>query len=113
MELPIKLSADRRTRQVGNFTSPKLGSVQGPLTAAQASVRHHPLRHPGQTVEEWNRMGQFMGLAWSQDEGHRASKPVGDHTRFGPIPTSRAAQRFTLISPLAVGPLFSAPAALW
>src|SRR4051812_5844896 len=32
MELPIKLSADRRTRQVGNFTSPKLGSVQGPLT---------------------------------------------------------------------------------
>src|SRR4051794_3579305 len=34
MELPIKLSADRRTRQVGNFTSPKLGSVQGPLTAA-------------------------------------------------------------------------------
>ena len=32
MELPIKLSADRRTRQVGNFTSPKLRSIQGPLT---------------------------------------------------------------------------------
>src|SRR5215210_1954936 len=39
MELPIKLSADRRTRQVGNFTSPKLGSVQGPLTGTRSLAR--------------------------------------------------------------------------
>ena len=58
-------------------------------------------------------MRQLMGLARSQDEGHRPSEPVGDHARLGPVAATRAAQRFTLISLLAVGPLFSAPAALW
>src|SRR5215212_4098677 len=42
-------------------------SSQGPDVlakgvAAQAAVRHPPFRHPGQTVEEWNRMGQLMRL---------------------------------------------------
>ena len=57
-------------------------------------------------------MGQLMGLARRQDEGYCPSKPVGDPARLGSIPTPRAAQRFTLIARLAVGPLFSAPAAL-
>jgi hypothetical protein len=58
-------------------------------------------------------MGQLMGLAWSQDEGHRPSKPVGDHARLGAVAATRAAQRLTLIARRAGGPLFSAPAALW
>src|SRR3954453_13624898 len=49
----------------------------------------------------------------SQDEGHRPSEPVGDHARLGAVAATRAAQRLTLISTLAGGPLFSAPAALW
>ena len=58
-------------------------------------------------------MGQLMGLARSQDEGHRPSQPVGDHARLGAVAATRAAQRLTLIARLAGGPLFSAPAALW
>jgi hypothetical protein len=65
--------------------------------AAQAAVRPHPFRHPGQTVEEWNRMGQLMRLTRSQDEGHRAAEPISDHTRLGSIAPARAAQRFTLV----------------
>src|SRR3954471_6617415 len=38
MELPITLSADCRTRQVGNFTSPKLRSVQSPLTESISAI---------------------------------------------------------------------------
>ena len=76
-------------------------------------VRHHPLRHARQAVEKRNSMGQLMGLARRQDEGHRASEPVGDHARLGAVAPTRAAQGFTLIALLAVGPLFSAPAALW
>ena len=54
-------------------------------------------------------MGQLMGLAWSQDEGHRASEPVGDHARLGAVAATRAAKRLTLISTLAVGaPFFRA-----
>src|SRR3954469_3002074 len=90
-----------------------LPNVLAKGVAAQASVRHHPFRHPGQALQERDRMRQFMRLARSQDERHRASKPVGDHARLGPIAPTRAAQRFTLIARLAVGPLFSAPAALW
>src|SRR4051812_24255824 len=51
-------------------------------------------------------MGQFMGLARRQDEGHRPSEPVGDHARLGPMAAARTAQRFTLIARLAGGPLF-------
>src|SRR3954465_1478348 len=47
--------------------------------AAQASVRHHPLRHPGQALQKRDGLRQLMGLARGQDEGHRPSKPVGDH----------------------------------
>src|SRR3954467_14834762 len=93
--------------------SPQVPDVRAKGVAAQAAVRHHPFRHPRQTVQEWDGVRQLMGLAWSQDEGHRPSKPVGDHARLGPIPTTRTAQRFTLIALFAVGPLFSAPAALW
>src|SRR5215218_1081469 len=57
-------------------------------------------------------MGQFMSLARRQDEGHRAPAPVGDPARLGAVAPARAAQRLTLISRRAVGPLFSAPAAL-
>ena len=81
--------------------------------AAQAPVRHHPSRHPGQALQKRDGVGQFMSLPGSQDEGHRPSQPVGDHASLGSIPSTRAAQRLTLISLLAVGPLFSAPAALW
>jgi hypothetical protein len=42
-------------------------------------------------------MRQLMRLARSQDEGHRPSEPISDHTSFGPIPTTRTVQRFTLI----------------
>src|SRR3954467_7751952 len=102
----VLLGRDRRTRT-------QVPDVLAKGVTAQASIRHHPLRHPRQALQERDRMGQLMGLARSQDEGHRASKPVGDHARLGPIAPTRAAQRFTLIARLAVGPLFSAPAALW
>src|SRR4051794_26695101 len=102
----VLLGRDRRTRTQGP-------DVLAEGVTAQASVRHHPLRHAGQALQERDRMGQLMGLAWSQDEGPRASEPVGDHARLGAVAAPRAAQRLTLISTLAVGPLFSAPAALW
>src|SRR4051795_13001199 len=102
----VLLGRDRRTRT-------QVPDVLAEGVAAQASVRHHPFRHPRQTVQEWDGLRQLMRLARSQDEGHRPSKPVGDHARLGPIPTTRTAQRFTLIALFAVGPLFSAPAALW
>src|SRR4029079_17339484 len=81
--------------------------------AAQAAVRHHPLRHPGQALQKRNRMGQLMRLPGGQDKGHRPSKPVGDHARLGPVAAPRTAQRLTRIALFAGGPLFSAPAALW
>jgi transposase len=49
MELPITLSADCRTRQVGNFTSPKLRSVQSPLTDEKAAIVAESYA-PGRTV---------------------------------------------------------------
>src|SRR5215212_6299163 len=81
--------------------------------AAQASVRHHPLRHPGQALQERDGLRQFMRLARRQNKGHRPSEPVGDHARLGAVAATRAAQRLTLIALFAGGPLFSAPAALW
>src|SRR4051812_20002879 len=102
----VLLGRDRRTRA-------QAPDVLAKGVAAQASVRHHPFRHPGQALQERDRMRQFMRLARSQDEGHRASKPVGDHARLGAVAATRAAQRLTLIARLAGGPLFSAPAALW
>ena len=102
----VLFGRDRRTRA-------QAPDVLAKGVTAQASVRHHPLRHPGQAPQERDGMGQFMRLARRQDERHRASEPVGDHARLGPIAPTRAAQRFTLIARLAGGPLFSAPAALW
>src|SRR3954453_15135132 len=102
----VALGGDRRA-------SAQAPDVLAKGVTAQASISHHPLRHTGQAVEERDGMREFMGLTRSQDEGHRPSEPVGDHARLGPIAPTRAAQRFTLIARLAVGPLFSAPAALW
>src|SRR3954447_2488744 len=48
-----------------------------------------------------DRVGQLMGLAWRQDEGHRASEPISDHASLGPI------------APHASGPaLYGCPAQL-
>src|SRR3954454_18217521 len=123
----VLFGRDRRTRAQGPDVLAK--GVTG-----MTPVRHHPLRHPGQALQKRDRMGQLMGLARRQDEGHRPSEPVSDHANFsvidaarasqrftliarlavGPLlAPARAAQRFTLIARLAVGPLFSAPAALW
>src|SRR4051812_63794 len=102
----VRLGRDRRT-------GAQAPDVLAKGVAAQASVRHHPLRHAGQALQERDRMGQLMRLARSQNEGHRPSKPVGDHARLGSIAAPRTAQRFTLIALFAGGPLFSAPAALW
>src|SRR4051812_28925407 len=102
----VLLGRDRRTRA-------QVPDVLAKGVAAQASVRHHPLWHARQALQKGNCMGQLVGLARRQDEGHRPSKPVGDPARLGAVAATRAAQRLTLISPLAVGPLFSAPAALW
>src|SRR4051795_1025891 len=102
----VALGRDRRTRA-------QAPDVLAKGVAGMTPVRHHPLRHPGQVLQKRDRMGQFMGLARRQDEGHRPSKPVGDHARLGPIAPTRAAQGFTLIARLAGGPLFSAPAAFW
>src|SRR3954465_894146 len=102
----VLFGRDRRTRA-------QAPDVLAKGVTAETPVRHHPLRHPGQALQKRDRMGQLMGLARRQDEGHRPSKPVGDHARLGPIAPARAAQRFTLIARRAGGPLFSAPAALW
>src|SRR3954469_16315650 len=102
----VLLGRDRRARAQGP-------DVLAKGVAAQASVRPHPFRPPGQALQKRDRMGKLMGLARRQDERHRPSEPIGDHPRLGPIAPARAAQRLTLIAPLAVGPLFSAPAALW
>src|SRR4030095_2046845 len=102
----VLLRWDRRTRA-------QAPDMLATGVAAQASVRHHPLRHAGQARQKRDGVGEFMSLPGSQDEGHRPSKPVGDHARLGAVAATRAAQRLTLIAPLAVGPLFSAPAALW
>src|SRR3954453_6807328 len=102
----VLLGRDRRT-------GAQAPDVLAKGVAAQASVRHHPFRHPRQTVQEWDGLRQLMRLAWSQDEGHRPSKPVGDHARLGSIAAPRTAQRFTRIALFAGGPLFSAPAAVW
>src|SRR5215207_9838156 len=93
--------------------SPQVPDVLAKGVAAQASVRHHPFRHPGQTVEEWNRMGQLMRLTRSQDEGHRASEPISDHASLGPIPTTRPAQGFTGVPLRWRAPFRAAPAAFW
>ena len=102
----VLLGRDRRTRA-------HVPDVLAEGVAAETSVRHHPLRHAGQALQERDRMGQLMGLARRQNKRHRPSEPVGDHAGLGAIAAARAAQRFTLIARLAVGPLFSAPAALW
>src|SRR5215207_7010416 len=102
----VRLRWDRRTRA-------QAPDVLAKGVAAQASVRHHPLRHAGQALQKRDGVGEFMSLPGSQEEGHRPSKPVGDHARLGAVAAARAAQRLTLIARLAGGPLFSAPAALW
>src|SRR3712207_5689179 len=66
--------------------------------AGIASVAHHPLRHTRQVVEEREGMRQFMSLTRGDDEGHRSSKPVRDHTSLGAIAPTRAPQRLTIIS---------------
>src|SRR5215217_347023 len=101
----IALRGDRRA-------SAQAPDVLAKGVAAQAAVRHHPLRHTRQALQERDGVGQLMGLARSQDEGHRPSKSVGDHARRGAVAAARAAQRLTLIARRAGGPRFSAPAAL-
>src|SRR3954454_11665884 len=102
----VALGRDRRSRA-------QAPDVLAKGVAGMTPVRHHPFRHPRQALQERDRMGQFMRLTRRQDEGHRPSEPVGDHARLGPVAPTRAAQGFTLIARLAVGPLFSAPAAVW
>src|SRR3954463_16697845 len=102
----IALRGDRRA-------SAQAPDVLAKGVAAQGKVRHHPLRQPGQALQERDGEGEFMSLPGSENEGHRASKPVGYHARLGSIAAARTAQRFTLVARLAGGPLFSAPAALW
>src|SRR4051794_3951845 len=78
MELPIKLSADRRTRQVGNFTSPKLGSVQGPLTGPEPL---EPADRPGAEAEPVRRAGHDRTAAprsGGPDPGGEAGGRGGD-----------------------------------
>src|SRR3954467_1022708 len=97
--LLVALRGDGRTRAQGP-------DVLAKGVTAETPVRHHPLRHAGQALQERDRMGQLMRLPGSQDEGHRASEPVRDHAGLGSIAATRAAKRFTLIALLAVGPLF-------
>src|SRR4051794_7809740 len=54
-----------------------------------------PTSAPRQPLQERDRMGQLVGLARRQDEGHGAPKPVGYHASFGPIAPTRPAQGFT------------------
>src|SRR4051794_39406140 len=98
----VLLGRDRRTRT-------QVPDVLAEGVTAQASVRHHPLRHAGQALQEWDGLRQLMRLAWSQDEGHRASEPVGDHARLGPIAPTRAAQGFTAVPLSGRAPLSSCP----
>src|SRR3954462_2856679 len=98
----VLLGRDRRTRAQGP-------DVLAEGATAQASVRHHPLRHTGQPVEERDGMWQFMSLTGSQNERHRASEPVGDHARLGPIAPTRAAQGFTAVPLSGRAPLSSCP----
>src|SRR4051794_6825420 len=100
----VLLGRDRRTRT-------QVPDVPAEGVTAQAPVRHHPLGHPWQALQERDRMGQLMRLTRGQDEGHRPSKPIGDHASFGSIAPTRAAQRLTLV-PLSLRPPFrAAPAA--
>src|SRR4051812_5411563 len=64
---------------------------------AIASVGHHPLRHARQTVEQRNGMGQLVRLTRRQDEGERATEPVGDHAGLRAEATTRAAQRLAAV----------------
>ena len=84
----IALRGDRRA-------SAQALDVLAKGVTAQAAVRHHPLRHPGQALQKRDGVGEFMRLPGSQNEGHRPSQPVGDHTRLGAVAAPRAAQRFT------------------
>ncbi|SAY46755.1 hypothetical protein KRIGEM_03353 [Komagataeibacter rhaeticus] len=54
-----------------------------------------------------------MGLAGRQRKTDSFSVSVRDHADFRAIAAARAAKRFTMISLVARGPLFWAPAALW
>src|SRR5512133_922208 len=76
-------------------TCAALPDVLAEGVTAKAAITHHPLRHPGQALQERDGMGQFMRLARRQDEGHRASEPISDHASLGPITPTRAPQRFT------------------
>jgi hypothetical protein len=73
-------------------SSAPLPDVLAEGMAAEASISHHPLWDTKQPIEERDGMREFMSLPGSQNEGHRPSEPVGDHTGFGPHSPDESAQ---------------------
>src|SRR3954451_18248310 len=80
----IALRGDRRARPQGP-------DVLAKGMTTQASVRHHPFRHPGQALQERDGLREFMRLTRRRNERHRPPEPVGDHARLGPIAPTRTA----------------------
>src|SRR3954464_3848661 len=78
-----------------------------------AAVADHPARHVRQTVQQVRRHRQFMGLTGREREGNGTPATVRDHAGLGAVAATRAAERLTAVSLLAVGPPFSRPAAFW
>ena len=103
----------RRSSCKGSPDAHPSPNVLAERVTALAAVRHRPLRHAELPLQERHRIGQLMGLAWIQDAGPRASAPVGINARLGAAAATLAAQRFTLISTLAAGALFSASTVSW
>ncbi len=102
----VALRRDRRLRA-------QAPDVLTKAVAGVAAVGYHPLGYARQLVKQRHGLRQLVRLTGCECKGDGSSATIGNHARLGAVAAPGAAERLTLISLLAVSPLFSAPAALW